>query len=675
MIEKDSTDFKSDSNGIPTDEAEAHIQAGLEAGRDCLAAALSYLKLGWPVLGLCPPDHIGIPRDHRGCKHPGKRPLPYGGEWKEFQDRLPTEREVRDWWATYPTMNLGMALGNLSRLIGPDADGPKGMARLQEMSKGDLPPTLEFTTPGGGRRYLYRIPDGVTFRPTFEALGKKEELRFLAHGSQTVLPPSRHAKGGRYVWVPGHGPGEIEVAPCPPWLVEHMTSPRKQPAKHNTVAAGEVIGEGRRDSTLIHLAGVMRNRGMEETEILAAIEAVNRNRCDPPLDDSQVRKIARSAARYEPDPMAGVHIVLNGTAAHAGGDAPIAVVRSLASVQPRSVDWLWRHWIPRGAITLLDGDPGLGKSTIALDLAARVSRGWLMPPGEDGHEDPAQVLLLGAEDDMENTVRPRLDAVGADVLRVHTFDGISLRGEQRPPVLPDDLVLVEQKIIELGVVLVIIDPFMAFLTGKLDAHRDQDVRRCMHRLKMVAERTRAAFLVIRHLNKLIGGPALYRGGGSIGIIGAVRSALVVGRNPADPSQCVLAPSKCNLARMPRALTYTLETVADVSRIEVSRIEVSRIEWGEETDLKADDILAHQGGQGQPTVGQRCAEAIRDYLGDGTRESKAMEEALARDGFSERAIKSGRKIAGVRARLVGGGAEGRWMVSLPAAPVDPHDGTP
>jgi hypothetical protein len=345
--------------------------------------------------------------------------------------------------------------------------------------------------------------------------------------------------------------------------------------------------------------------------------------------------------------------------------APKAVVKTLATVQARPVDWLWRHWIPRGALTLIDGDPGLGKSTLAMDLAARVSRGWLMPPGEDGHEDPAHVLLLGAEDGLETTVRPRLDAIGADVSRVHAFEAVTTGDDERPPILPYDLELVEKTITETGIVFVVVDPFMAYLHGELDAHRDQDVRRCMHRLKLLAERTNVAIALIRHLNKLIGGPALYRGGGSIGITGAVRSALVVGRNPSDPNQYVLAPVKCNLAKMPRSLAYTMEPVGDVARIE----------WVGETDLKADDILAHPGGQSKQTVAERCAEAIRDYLGGGTKEVTALEAALAKNGFAEKAIKAGRRIAGVRVSRVGYGAEGRWMASLPAEPADSDEEIP
>src|SRR5439155_1425554 len=110
-------------------------------------------------------------------------------------------------------------------------------------------------------------------------------------------------------------------------------------------------------------------------------------------------------------------------------------------------------------------------------------------------------------------------------------------------------------------------------------------------------------VVLRHLNKLTGGPAMYRGGGSIGIIGAVRSAMAVGRDPADANRLALAPTKCNLCRMPRSLSYALESSGDVARVG----------WIGECDLKADDILGHAGGRNKPTDAERCADVLRDLL--------------------------------------------------------------
>jgi hypothetical protein len=344
-----------------------------------------------------------------------------------------------------------------------------------------------------------------------------------------------------------------------------------------------------------------------------------------------------------------------GGAAEVSAVQQMAVIRRMSDITPQAIDWIWDKWIARGAVALLDGDPGLGKSTLALDLAARVTRGWAMPPGSGPEQVrvPADVLLLSAEDDAARTIRPRLEAAGADLTRVHLLDAVrDEEGDERPPVLPWDLGLIEELIVAHDVALVIVDPFMGHLDGRIDAHRDQDVRRCLRRLRDVAERTEATILIIRHLNKMVNmDVALYRGGGSIGITGACRSALLVGRDPADASRRVLAPTKCNLGLMPRALTYTLEPAGAVAKIG----------WGEECDLSADDILVQPGGRKQ-SAGEQCAAAIRAYLAAGAKPSADMDAALRAMGYGRPAIRDGRQRAGVRVRPQGFGLP--WLAELP-----------
>jgi hypothetical protein len=155
---------------------------------------------------------------------------------------------------------------------------------------------------------LYRIPEGVELRPTPQPGGEAiegGELRLLGLGSQTVLPPSRHKDSGRrYAWASGHGPGEIEPAVAPTWLVELMRADRKgktgEQANRNAGAGGEKIHFHSRDTTLASLAGSMRRRSMGEPEILAALLVTNRNRCVPPLPESDIAKIAHSIAGYPP---------------------------------------------------------------------------------------------------------------------------------------------------------------------------------------------------------------------------------------------------------------------------------------------------------------------------------------------------------------------------------------
>jgi putative DNA primase/helicase len=299
-VAKPSADGKA-SRPAADNAGQAH-RAALQAGQECLDAALRYLVLGWSVLPICPPDHVGVGKAHaKGCQSPGKAPW---GPWKPFQDRLPTEDEIRQKWHDNPQLNVGMALGPVSGLVRVDVDGPGGEERLQQLSGGDLPDTLEFTSgrDNGGRGLLYAIPPGVQLRTTCDRPGKaKEELRLQAKGAQTVLPPSRHISGMRYAWKPGHSPGDRAAALAPPWLVQALqesaqaAGPRVKP-----LGDGEKISEGQRNDTLTSLAGTMRRRGLGEEAIFAALKGVNEEQCDPPLSEEEVRSIAQSVARYEP---------------------------------------------------------------------------------------------------------------------------------------------------------------------------------------------------------------------------------------------------------------------------------------------------------------------------------------------------------------------------------------
>lgn len=192
-----------------------------------LAAALDYLTMGWPILALCPPDHAGMSERHlASCRSQGKRPWL---RWAEFQPdshgRLPTPLEVNEWWRHHPTSNVGLALGAVVRI---DIEGPQARARLGEMSAGDLPDTLEFSSgrgDGTGEGWLYALPPDARLRTRREGLALGGELRLQALGAQTVLPPSRHTSGRLYAWKPGHGPKEIALAPAPAWLLAALRDP------------------------------------------------------------------------------------------------------------------------------------------------------------------------------------------------------------------------------------------------------------------------------------------------------------------------------------------------------------------------------------------------------------------------------------------------------------------
>lgn len=332
------------------------------------------------------------------------------------------------------------------------------------------------------------------------------------------------------------------------------------------------------------------------------------------------------------------------------------VVKRLSGVAPEDVQWLWPGRLPLGKVAILDGDPGLGKTTLALDLAARLTTGRALP---DGWPCAAGgVVILSAEDGLADTIRPRLEAAGADCTRVLALEAIDQlidqRIEQRPLALPTDLDVLEQTIVEAEARLVIIDPIMAYLDGAVNANRDQDVRRALAPLAALAGRTGACVLCIRHLNKMPGANALYRGGGSIGIIGAARAGLLVAPDPADETRRVLAVTKNNLAAPAPALLYRLEAVGNGS--------VARIAWEGTSGHTAATLLA-QPGNGEERHELTDAESfLLDALRDGPRLARDVLTDGRQAGIGERTLKRAKASLRVDSRKQG---QGGWTWELPS----------
>jgi hypothetical protein len=337
-------------------------------------------------------------------------------------------------------------------------------------------------------------------------------------------------------------------------------------------------------------------------------------------------------------------------------------VRRLADVESKPVFWLWRHRVPLGMLTILDGDPGEGKSTMVYDWAARVSRGRAMPLEAAPALAPADVVILAAEDDPSYTIRPRLDAAGADVTRIHLIEATKcvVDGSERSVVLPEDVDRVARLVKSLGAALVIIDPLFAYMDGKVDTHKDASSRLVLGRLKALAETTNAAIVALRHLNKDNEKSAMYRGGASIAFTASARSALIVAPHPQDPNCKVLATVKCNVGPKPRAITYSLAEAGDVPRLE----------WGQEIDLTADDLMSKKrssnggGRKGEET--EAAADFLLEQLVDGPKEASYIEEAAKVHNVSVKSLRRAKERLGVRSyqQWDPAAARTKWYCALP-----------
>lgn len=338
----------------------------------------------------------------------------------------------------------------------------------------------------------------------------------------------------------------------------------------------------------------------------------------------------------------------------------------MSEIQSERLSWLWPGRIPAGKLVVVDGDPGLGKTTLALDIAARISRGHAMPDGTGGGE-PAGIVIMSAEDGPGDTIRPRLEAAGANLEKILFLADCPDDQGGHPPVLPDDLPWIEKAIERVAAELVIIDPLMAHLGGDTNAHRDQDVRRVLRRMADLAETTSAAIVVIRHLNKATGGNALYRGGGSIGIIGAARSGLLVARDPDDQGEesrgRVLATTKCNLAKEAGSLKFHLEEA------EAKGITTSKIVWDGISQHAADALLAQADGEEKSAL-QEAAEFLDGLLTGGAVEASEVKRSAKSNGISERTLYKAKQSLDILSRREGFGRDMRSFWELPVSPKTP-----
>ena len=270
-----------------------------------------------------------------------------------------------------------------------------------------------------------------------------------------------------------------------------------------------------------------------------------------------------------------------------------AVLVRLADVRPEPIRWLWPGRIPLGKLTLIVGDPGLGKSFLTTALAATISSGGAWPDSGGECLEPASVIILNAEDALADTIRPRLDAAGADVARVHALTTVRQRnGTLAAFRLVSDLPRLDAALEKIGDVrLLVIDPISAYLGGQ-DEHKNAEIRGLIAPLSELAERRNVAVVMITHLNKSPGGKAIYRATGSLAFVAAARVAWLVARDKDDPRRRLLLPAKSNIAVEPKGLAY--------------RIIDGMVQWeAGEVDIQADDALAAEGRKpGREQAGER-----------------------------------------------------------------------
>ena len=314
-------------------------------------------------------------------------------------------------------------------------------------------------------------------------------------------------------------------------------------------------------------------------------------------------------------------------------DAPALVgdpvLHNLGDVEPEEISWLWNNRIPYGKITMLDGDPGLGKSWCSYAIAASVTKGISLP-GDNRKLKPSSVLLLTAEDDPADTIRPRIDSVGGDATQVEVLSGcINSDGQERHLSLVDNLGALEKAFSRKKFSLLIIDPLNAYLGGGIDTYNDADIRTVLAPLNKLAAKYRVAVLCIRHLTKTKGGNALYRGQGSIAYIAAARMAHLVAKHPDKSNIRVIACTKVNIAKPPKSMSFEID-------------DLGVFHWRGEVDIDADALIQASCVNVKDSTLEDAKQFLFDLLWDNPLSAKEVFVQGEDAGFSRRTLERAKK---------------------------------
>lgn len=527
--------------------------------KDTAAAAAAYIDSGFKIVMLFGIDDEGkCTCGKQNCSSPGKHP--HGRFFKRGVDDATDDiAAVQKVLKADPQANIALALHGLTVI---DCDGPKGERLMEKLS---LSPTAMVKTRRGKHAYF---SGELSF-----GTKKAAQLDFLSGESRyAVVPPSRHRGGGRYEWARhpdslAHMDRKLERA------IENLVGGKVASAA-KTNSSQKAVSAGSRNSTLASIAGYFRMRGFAAGQLIAVLTAVNSIACRPPLDKQEVERIATSIGSYASDDE--------------------ETFMSLADVEATNVEFIVHPYVVQGALTVIDGHMGQGKSTFTAALAAAITTGkapaFLTPIKGGG------VLFLSAEDDAARVLRPRLEANGADIEKI--------RFQNKPFTLNDEgLMRLKEEIDANKPLVVFIDPVIAYMDVGTDNNNANDVTRLMGGLDYIARENDIAIVLVRHLRKARAETAMHQGIGSIALSARVRSGLILGIHPHNSDLRAIVHAKSNYAKEGPAIVF--EMVSDGDRSPPT------IEWREiDPTITVEDLMPKSDGdRGRPNIERQDAQAF------------------------------------------------------------------
>jgi hypothetical protein len=583
----------------------------------------------------------------------------------------------------------------------------------------ELPRTVRARSRRGRHRY-YRPAEGC---PPAKVQISADGVTFSSDG-YLVLPPALHPQPG--VMYAFEDASEIAVLPAETYERLRVLGEETRTGVARLFELGGTIAEGQRRETIFHIALDLAHDGLGEAEIMPSALAVA-GRCDPPLDEGQVRAQVRGAvkrARIKPrdpelvdlareadkllddylkearraedatddeDPRGEDTAADDDGKSRAEEDARrrelfLPFERVALTGPPK---WLWRGKVPQKAVTLLCGRPKLGKSLLTIWLVAQLSRGLLEG---DYRDAPARALLIAAEDPADTIVKPRLIAAAADQALVGMLAVQDHQGHQDRPragvdgldgldqagtyarriTIPDEYRLLEQIIVENEIALLVLDPINSFISHKVDAHRDAEIRRVLDPLAALAARRSFAAVAVVHLNRRSDTDILNRITGSAGYGGSARSILTFGRHPENDAQRVVA-AEGNWQKEAQSDLFELREIVVFPDVDPEdQTQPALVHIGT-SDLASSDLI-------DPDDDRSALEEAKDFLlGElafGAVPVADLRRGAEANGLSWPTLERAKKLLGVQARRisVAGGTRGsgRWEWFLELAEEEPQE---
>jgi hypothetical protein len=342
---------------------------------------------------------------------------------------------------------------------------------------------------------------------------------------------------------------------------------------------------------------------------------------------------------------------------------------TMDTVQPEPITWLWPGRVPIGKLTLFAGDPGRGKSLLTIDMAARLSRGSAWPDTPE-HSPVGSTIFVSAEDDPADTIRPRLDAAGADCSRVAILEAVECGGPDpskpsaRTFSLERDMLALEAAVGQMAECrLVVIDPISAYC-GATDSHRNTDVRGLLAPLAELAQRLRVAIVCVTHLNKSAG-PAMYRSMGSLAFVAAARAVWAVTDDPNDKNTRLVLPVKCNLAPDLTGLSYRVVTADNGAPC---------VAWSDApVTMTIDDALdANRDEDRRGGERREAKEWLQQVLGDGPMPATDIKQLARQEGPAWGTVRRAKEELGINVFRDGFGAGSVSKWALPDPPELPPE---